>query len=106
MCFVSQLLSLLQQCLEQLLILNPSQLLLHAADFAAAGEEFDVAAVAGHGRGRGRGAAGAPGVQGPAKLRFLGLVTALDLEVIRNGIAVIVIEVDDSSFLWLSINQI
>ena len=36
---------LLQQCLEQLLLLNPSQLLLHAADFAAAGEDFDVAAV-------------------------------------------------------------
>ena len=71
---------LLQQCLDQLIPLNPGELLLHAADFAAAGEEFDAAAVAGHGRGRGRGAAGAPGVQGPAKLRFLGLVTALDLE--------------------------
>ena len=71
---------LLQQCLEHLTILNPGELFLHAADFAAAGEDFDVAAVAGHGRGRGRGAVGAPGVQGPAKLRFLGLVTALDLE--------------------------
>ena len=56
------------------------QLLLHAADFSAAGEAFETAAVLGHGRGRGRGAVGIPAFSGPINLRFLGLLTPLDFE--------------------------
>ena len=48
--------STLERCLARLKVLNPEQLLLHAADFSAAGEAFETAAVLGHGRGRGRGA--------------------------------------------------
>ena len=72
--------STLEQCLAQLRVLNPAELLLHAADFAAAGEDFETAAVTGHGRGRGRGALGQPAYSGPPNLRFLGLLTALDFE--------------------------
>ena len=72
--------SLLEQCLARLKVLNPDELLLHAADFSAAGEAFESVAVVGHGRGRGRGAIGHPAVSGPANLRFLGILTPLDFE--------------------------
>jgi hypothetical protein len=72
--------STLERCLARLKVLNPEQLLLHAADFSAAGEAFETAAVLGHGRGRGRGAVGIPSFSGPINLRFLGLLTPLDFE--------------------------
>ena len=62
------------------LVLGAGVGLLHAADFSAAGEDYETAAVVGHGRGRGRGALGYPAVRGPPNLRFLGLLTALDCE--------------------------
>ena len=34
--------SALEQCLARLKVLNPDQLLLHAGDFAAAGEDFET----------------------------------------------------------------
>ena len=72
--------STLELCLARLKVLNPGELLLHAADFSAAGEAFETAAVGGHGRGRGSGAVGFPAVFGPPNLRFLGLLTVLDFE--------------------------
>ena len=72
--------STLELCLARLKVLNPGELLLHAADFSAAGEAFETAAVGGHGRGRGSGAVGFPAVNGPPNLRFLGLLTVLDFE--------------------------
>lgn len=69
----------LEGCIKDLGVINVAELQLHATDFGAAGESFDTPAVSARGRGAGR-VAGVAAIPGPASMRYLSLVSVLDLE--------------------------